>query len=98
MLRKMQAEIMFLNPNDVNCGIAKLIECDFDTAVRDEFDDYGPAVFITAWAHTGLNESDFFDWTENVVQPFGGEVLEAGLADHMASEATKPVARRAWQL
>jgi hypothetical protein len=95
MLRKMQVEIMFLNPNDVNCGIAKLIECDFDVTVRDAFDDYGPAVFITAWTLTELEESDFFDWTESILEPLSGEVCKAGLADQIVSEvAMSPVLRR----
>ncbi len=99
MLRKMRAEIMFLDPNDVNRGIAKLIECDFDVTVQEVFDDYTPSVFLMAWTLSELDASDFFDWTQNVLELLGGEVLEAGLADQIVSEvAMSPVPRRRWRL
>jgi hypothetical protein len=44
MLRKMHAQVMFLNPNDLNRGSAELIERDFDVEYLDDWiDDYGPA-------------------------------------------------------
>jgi len=45
MLRKMLAQVMFLNPNDLNRGTAELIEHDFDVEYLDDWiDDYGRAV------------------------------------------------------
>lgn len=47
MLRKMLAEVIFLNPNDLNRGTAELIEHDFDMEyLVDWIDDYSGAVWV----------------------------------------------------
>jgi hypothetical protein len=46
MLQRVDADIMFLDPNDVSSGSAALIEHGFDVEVLDDWiDDYGPAAF-----------------------------------------------------
>jgi len=81
MLRKMLAQVMFLNPNDLNRGIAELIEHDFDVEYLDDWiDDYGPAVWVNAWTLSRLDDSSFFVWVKTIVEPIGGDVCEAGLA------------------
>ena len=81
MLRKMLAIVMFLNPNDLNRGSAELIERDFDVEyLEDWIDDYSPAVWVNARTLSELDDSSFFDWVQTIVEPVGGEVLEAGLA------------------
>ena len=81
MLRKMVAEVMFLNPDDLNRGSAELIEHDFEVEYLDDsIDDYSPAVWVNAWTLSELDDFSFFDWVESIVAPVGGEVVEAGLA------------------
>lgn len=49
MLRRMEAEVLFLNPGDLNQGCAALIEAGFEIEVLDDrIDDYGPAIWIMA--------------------------------------------------
>jgi hypothetical protein len=83
MLKRMQAEVLFHNPDDVNSGLATLIEQGFDVEIlEDEIDEYGPAVFVRARITTDIAEwGAFFDWVEKIVEPIGGETLEAGRAD-----------------
>jgi hypothetical protein len=81
MLRKMQADILFLDPADVNPGVAELIENDFDVQILDLIDPYGPTVWIRAWAVTELDASAFFDRTQAIIEPLEGWLYEAGLAD-----------------
>ena len=80
MLRKMLAQVMFANPNDLNRGSAELIERGFDVEYLEEFiDDYTPAVWVEVRTISELDDHSFFDWVETIVVPVGGEVLEAGL-------------------
>jgi hypothetical protein len=79
MLRKMQAEILFLNPNDLNPATAELVKLGFDVEFLDDWiDDEGPAVWIVAWTLTELDQSSFFDWVKGIVELVGGDVVEAG--------------------
>jgi len=81
MLRKMLAQVMFLEPDDLPCGSAELIEHGFEVGYLDDWmDDYSRAVWINVWTLCELDASSFFDWVEAIVEPLGGEVLEAGLA------------------
>jgi hypothetical protein len=69
----MTAEIIFLNPADMNPTIAELIELDFDVEVLDDWvDDEGPTIWILANAITELNQSAFFDRAKTIVEPLGG--------------------------
>jgi hypothetical protein len=79
MLRRMEAEVTFYNPNDVNPGTAALIEQDFDVEVLDWIDDDSPVVWIKAWANTERTEDDFFNWVEDIVGPLGF-VVETNLS------------------
>jgi hypothetical protein len=65
-----EAEILFLDPNDVNGGVAALAEHGFSVQILDWVDPHGP-----------LDENQFFDWVASIVAPFGGDVVCAGLAD-----------------
>ena len=81
MLRKMIAEVIFLNPNDLNRGSAELIERDFEVEfLEDWIDEYNGAVWIKAWTLSELDDFSFFDWVTTIVEPVGGDVVEAGLA------------------
>ena len=82
MLERMQADLLFLDPNDVSEGSAALIEHGFDVEVLDDWiDDYGPTIFIRARITTNVTEDDFFDWVQSIVEPLHGDVMETGLAD-----------------
>jgi hypothetical protein len=79
MLRRMEAEILFLDPNDVNPGSAALVDHDFEVEVLvDRIDDYSPAVWINAKVASTLDAGSFFDFAQDIVAPFNGVVLEAG--------------------
>lgn len=75
------AEIIFGNPADMHPTIAELVKRDF--AVRfleDWYDEYSAAVWILATASSELDQSAFFDSVKAIVEPLGGDVVEAGLA------------------
>jgi hypothetical protein len=81
MLRKMLAQVLFLNPSDLNRGSAELIERDFEVEYLDDLiDDYGPAVWVNAGTLSELDASGFLRWVQTIVAPVGGDVSEAGPA------------------
>jgi hypothetical protein len=81
MLQRMQAEVFFLDRADLGPGSAALVKQGFDIEVLDKEDDYEPAVFakVTVWSE--LDEVDFLHWVAELIEPAGGDVVEAGLAD-----------------
>ena len=82
MLRRMQADILFLDPDDLNPGIAKLVEHGFDVETLDDWiDEYSPTIFIRARITTEIDEGHFLDWVQSIVEPLGGDTTEAGFAD-----------------
>ena len=84
-LRKMLANVIFLNPNDLNRGSAELIEHGFDVEYLDDcFDDLGRAVWVNAYTISQLDDFIFLDWVQTIVVPVGGEVLEVGPATQKA--------------
>ena len=68
-MQQMEAEILFLDPHDVNPGIAALTQLD---------DDYGPTVWIMARIASELDPPRFLDWVASIIEPLGGDVVEAG--------------------
>jgi hypothetical protein len=48
MLQRMEAEILFLDPDDVGPGSVAPVEHGFEVEVLDWIDDYGPTVWIKA--------------------------------------------------
>ena len=81
MWRRMDAEILFTDANDVNLGIATLIECGFDVEILlDWIDPYSSATWINARTISELDELAFFRWVAAIVEPLHGDVVEAGLA------------------
>jgi hypothetical protein len=81
MAQQMEAEVLFLNPDDVNPGVAALVERDFEVEVLDWVDDYGPTIWIKAKVTSELAENRFFDWVSSIVEPLHGDVVEAGLSN-----------------
>lgn len=85
MLRKMLAQVLFLNPSDLNRGSAELIERDFGVEYLDDLiDDYGPAVWVNARTLSELDDFSFLDWVQTIVEPIGGDVCEVGPAAQTA--------------
>jgi hypothetical protein len=82
MLQTMEGELLFFDASDVNAGLAELIDLDVAAEVLpDRFDPCGTsATWVSFLTITDLDEGCFFDWLQAIVQPLGGEVLEAGVA------------------
>jgi hypothetical protein len=83
----MVAEIIFLDPADMNPAIAELIELDFDVEfLVDWIDDEGPAAWILATTLSKLGDDAFFDWMNSIIEPLGGFVVEAGYAERPGNQ------------
>ena len=94
MLQRMEADILFCNPDDVDPAAAVLIEHGFDVeTLYDRIDDCGPTVFIRVCIVTEIGEDHFFDWVQSIIEPLGGNMIEAGLADPPAPATVAPSAR-----
>jgi hypothetical protein len=79
MNNKRLAEILFLNPNDLDAARPKLAELGFEVEVLTGWvDPHGPTKWILARALSELEPSDWFNWVSGVVEPLGGDVVEAG--------------------
>lgn len=80
MLQRMEAEILFLDPDDMGPGSVALVDRGFEVEfLVDRIDDYSAAVWINARVASELDEDRFFDWVQSIVEPLHGDVLEAGL-------------------
>ena len=91
MSQLMQAEILFLDPNDVAPGIAALLVEGFNVERLDWVDPYGPTVWVMARIDSDRIPDDcnlfppeppdrFFEWVVNIIAPLNGDVVEAGFA------------------
>src|SRR5215813_5512478 len=80
-LNRFEAEILFLNPNDVPRAIGALaaVGCEFEID-HGAIDDHGPTIFGWATGTTELSVHDLGDWLASIVEPFGGDVCEWGYA------------------
>jgi hypothetical protein len=82
MLQRMLADFCFCNPHDADPATTVLVEHGFDVEnLDDRIDEYGPTVFIRARLITELDEDHFFNWVQSIVEPLGGDIIEAGLVD-----------------
>jgi hypothetical protein len=88
MLRKMQADVLFLSPSDANPGIAALIAAGFDVEhLADWIDEEGPTVFFRIRITTEIDKDHFLGWVQGIVDPLNGDTIEAGLADLLPQSA-----------
>ena len=76
----MHAEILWLDPADMERGSAVLAEQGFQIEVLDLVDPFGPTVWITAKIDSGLTDIAFLHWVASIVEATGGDVIEAGYA------------------
>jgi hypothetical protein len=76
------ADILFLNPDDVNRALDALAEREFDIEILpDAIDDCGPTVFIQATIVSTLDDDGFRCLVDGIVEPYGGDVWEWGELD-----------------
>ena len=81
-LQRMDAEILFHNPDDVNPGIAELVQHDFDVEILDDLiDPFGPTIWVRARTITELDADQFFSWMLGIVESVNGWLYEAGHSD-----------------
>jgi hypothetical protein len=76
LLKKMLAIVDFRNQAGFDRASDELIEHGFVLQYLNG--DPPSTVWVNAWTLTDLHENDFFVWVENIVEPFGGDVLVAG--------------------
>jgi len=76
---RFEAEILFLDPNDVPHAVEAFaaINCEFKIN-HDAVDPCGPTVFGLLTGTTELNEDDLGDWLHKILGPLGGDVVEWG--------------------
>ena len=80
MFQRMQAEIIFIETDDIDPVVEKLLELDYDPEILNwDFGDGDPTSTIAATTITDLDEFAFFDHVQTIVGPLGGDVIEAGL-------------------
>jgi len=78
---RFEAEILFLDPNDVPRGIEALAAagCEFEID-HDAIDEHGPTIFGWVRGWTKLDENDIADWLLAIVDPLGGDVVQWGFS------------------
>ncbi|MFZ1090482.1 MAG: hypothetical protein WAN75_14805 [Xanthobacteraceae bacterium] len=81
------AEILFLDPDDVNPGIAALTQHGFEVKILDWIDPCGPTIWVHAFINTELDGAGLLHWVQDIVGSLGGDVTEAGFADPLPMNA-----------
>ena len=82
MLKRMQADILYLDPAKARPGVAILIPQGFEVEpLVDWVDECGPTVFYRVRITTELDESAFFDWVQTLVICSMATQIQAGFAD-----------------
>ena len=83
----MTAEIIFCYPEDMAPARAMLIELGFEVEVLDWVgpDPDDEHVWILASSRYEPDQFKFFDWVSRIVEPFRGDVIEAGDTAGMAA-------------
>ena len=87
MPQRMEAEVLFLDPDDVAPGCAALNALGFEVEVLNWVDPYGPTVWIMARIVTELDAGRFLDWVLNIVEPLHGDAVQAGLCHPLQASA-----------
>ena len=78
-LRRMIAEVLFLDPADVNAAAAKFTDLGFNfEPLPDRFDECGPTVWARVVIYSRLDDRAFMDWVRELTDQYGGDVYEAG--------------------
>jgi hypothetical protein len=81
MMQRRMAELIFLRPADVYPAITELDELGFELRELDDWiDTETGARWILATIASELTPSGFHDWINTIIEPLGGDVVEAGRA------------------
>jgi hypothetical protein len=83
MLQRMEADILFLDPANLGPATAVLTAAGFEVenlTGPDWIDEAGPTVFCRIRVTSELGDR-FMDWVQDLIEPFDGDCIEAGLAD-----------------
>jgi hypothetical protein len=88
MTNEMMAEVCFCHPDDLSSATPTLIESGFEIT---QLDWVGPEltddhVWILATIRCELDQNGFLDCVTNIVEPFHGDVVDAGDAAAMAAD------------
>lgn len=90
-MQLMSADCCFVHPDDARDGIAALTKRGFEIKVLEDWiDEAGPTVFIRAWITIEIDEGRFFDWVQSIVDPLGGDTIEAGPTDEASLADNSP--------
>jgi hypothetical protein len=78
-MRKLEAEIILVDPNDIIPATRKLALLGFEVYIRDddEPDEDSNATWIKVVADSELDDEAFFHWIVSIVEPLGGNVVKA---------------------
>ena len=84
MTQQLYAELIFDHPNGRDLAIAELMKLGLDVEILDWVDAYeGVVLTPTVWIKVkgAYDEHKFFHEMAALTERFGGDVVEAGLAD-----------------
>lgn len=92
MLQRISAEIIFLNTDDPDPVIQKLLEIGYNFEVLrwDRHDGAKPDTTITASTITELDAFAFAYHVQAIVGPLGGDVIEANLVSSPPPGSRRP--------
>jgi len=75
--KRFEAEVLFLNPDDVPRAVEALAAHDLEFKINpDAIDECGPTVFGTVTGPTELSEDDIAHWVCKIIEQFSGDVIE----------------------
>jgi hypothetical protein len=74
----LKAEVIFHRDACVGAGITALRESGCDVALLPQRDPWSTAIWLRISVAEKCDGS-FFDWVQGIVEPLGGDVLEADL-------------------
>jgi hypothetical protein len=85
-MQRMVAEIIFVQGYDARPGVAELTAHGFDCEVLPWIDGdgvgvYSDAVWLLARLDTELDINDFCEEVQSIVEPIGGDLVDAGNSD-----------------
>jgi hypothetical protein len=91
MKQQMYAELIFDHPNNRNFAVAELTEQGFDVEILDWVDEFegvvlSPTVWIKVRGPSELEQDEFFNEMAALAEHFGGDVVEAGLANPLPQQ------------
>jgi len=85
-VNRMYGQVLFSDGDDLDGAIAAIraqgFEADIEHVIdEDDPDGCPPTIFVAVTGTSELRDGQFLNWLSAVVEPFGGNVMEAGYAD-----------------